>query len=141
MKLSKRPITVICILCIMVFALGYYVAERRCGKSDTSKVVVDSTTTKKETKVKVIKAPDGTETTETTVTDEVKDVTSVKERVLESKASSSQIHIQALAGIDTTDNFTPVYGAAISKDLIGPVSVGVFGLTNGVYGVTLGVSF
>jgi hypothetical protein len=51
-------------------------------------------------------------------------------------------HIAGLGGLDIHSSLvTPVYGAAVSRDILGPISVGAFGLTNGVGGVSIGISF
>lgn len=53
----------------------------------------------------------------------------------------SLINISALASLDTTNGFKPAYGISANKELLGPLTVGAFGLTNGVLGVSVGVNF
>jgi len=35
----------------------------------------------------------------------------------------------------------PVYGASVSKQVMGPVTAGVFGLSNGIIGLSIGLNF
>lgn len=35
----------------------------------------------------------------------------------------------------------PAYGVSVSKEILGPFSIGAFGLTNGTIGLSLGVNF
>lgn len=53
----------------------------------------------------------------------------------------SIINISALAGLDTGRGFIPTYGISANKELIGPITVGAFGLTNGTIGLSIGLNF
>lgn len=58
-------------------------------------------------------------------------------------AAPNKTNISALAGYDFTHvrALTPVYGVSVTREVLGPITVGAFGLTNGVVGISLGVSF
>jgi hypothetical protein len=86
------------------------------------------------TVVRTVK-PDGTVTEEKVVTDKSK---IVKEDQLKLNVGRSKLSLSALAG---TDLRSPVYGAHVSKEILGPVSVGIFGLTNGTFGASIGLNF
>lgn len=53
---------------------------------------------------------------------------------------ASKINLSALAGIDFNTK-SAVYGASVTKDLLGPINTGAWGLTNGTVGVSIGLSF
>lgn len=93
---------------------------------------------KKKTKNVVTKEPDGTITTETTVTEE-HSVTNTDTVT----APPPKNHLQAVIATDIRNltTPTPVYGISYSRSLVGPVTVGVLGLTNGTVGATVGVTF
>jgi len=83
------------------------------------------------------------DTTTTTTTDDITtavkiDDTQTKSAVLPRRSS---MNVSALVGTDSIRYPTPVYGLSISKELIGPVTLGLWGLTNGTVGVSVGVNF
>lgn len=139
---------------LLAVAFGYYFAPEKT-KTITKEVVVEKKvvekvkeTNKRKTKV-VITRPDGTkeerEIEEEITRDEDRTIDSRKEKkvVIEEKTkSSSRLHIAALSSVNVrSGSFVPVYGAAVSKDVLGPINVGVFGLTDGTAGVSVGISF
>lgn len=113
------------------------------GVSKTSDKI-DTTTKTKETnhRVTVItKDPSGKETT--TITEDI--VIKEKEKKNEVKTVTvapkhSSLNISALVGT-SIHTLQPVYGASISKEILGPVTIGAFGLTNGTAGVSVGLNF
>ncbi len=147
MTLKDFKIPAACIaagIAIGAFCQGQF--DSSTETETTANTVSGTTTVKKETKTKVVKAPDGTETNETTVTEETGRSTEVKHETAstEVKVATSKIHIQALAGLDTTHNFAPVYGANVSKDIVGPISIGVWALWGSTItagGISGGASF
>lgn len=127
-------------------------AETDTSKTDTEKEVEKhkhtSTTTTDVTK------PDGTKehtTTTTEDTDNVKkdkqvaetDKTKSTETSKEVTKSASRLTLSALAGakLSLSSPVTPIYGGMVSKDVFGPISVGAFGLSSGVGGIAVGISF
>lgn len=53
-----------------------------------------------------------------------------------------KINISALVANDfTRGGFIPSYGIAVSKEFIGPITIGGFGLTNGIFGLSIGINF
>lgn len=50
-------------------------------------------------------------------------------------------HISAGAGVHALDFQAPIYKVEVSKDILGPVAVGVWGLSNGTVGLSIGFSF
>jgi hypothetical protein len=86
--------------------------------------------------------PDGTKTTTTTT-----DNNSVSDKDTQSNSSTVTTYskpdwkVSGLAGLQLTNLHSPVYGAEIDKRLLGPIFVGVWGLTNSTAGVSVGLEF
>lgn len=133
------------------FAFGRYSVNQPSIKTkeeiktdSTSNTDKDTRTTK--TKV-TVKTPDGTEkTTETTDTTTTSKTTKQTDsdtniqQIVESK--SSRINISVLGANDFSRGaLIPTYGISASKEFIGPITVGAFGLMNGVVGVSIGLDF
>ena len=137
---------ILIIVCIAIgAAVGYYIKPDRVEtKIQTVEVVKEVKDTKtNEVKVEVIK-PDGTRTITThtnTETKTTKDSTSKTEenRLVENKKST--LHVSLLSGVDSISSPTLIYGGSISKNVLGPISVGGFGFTNGLFGVSIGLNF
>lgn len=169
MRLYKDPRAILGVL-LIVFAIGYYIghsrgpAEKAESKDvrSTSVLQEDISKNKRTTKTVVVKAPDGTERTESEVTDELTDITRRDMDVIRSHDETrvtakddSGLTVSALAAITPdhgVDN--PLYGVSVTKRL-GVLSAGVFGLSdtpfglsdtpfgfsNASFGVSLGVNF
>lgn len=146
----KTKILVSLVALVVAFASGRYSVQKPTIKTEIQqteavKQTEDKNTHTKTTKTEV-KKPDGTDIT-TTVTDQVQDddmtthstaTTKIQQTVTPPKTGT--LNISALAGFDIR-KMTPAYGASVTKQILGPVSVGAFGLTNGVVGVSIGLSF
>lgn len=79
--------------------------------------------------------------TEDTETKKHIDTASVSHQdIIVTPAKLATLNVSALAGVDFL-TYRPVYGASITKQLIGPVTMGAFGLTNGVAGISIGLNF
>lgn len=156
---SKIILTIVCLT--VSFAFGRYSAPTTV-KTETKVVEVDKkkdTKTSetdinkhKETVVKEVTHPDGTKEVITTVTEDTVASRDTKEKSKETKSkdtditkevtrSSGRLNISVLAAIDTTQLSTPVYGLSVTRDVIGPISIGLFGFTNKTIGASLGLSF
>lgn len=139
------------------FAFGRWSAPTKI-KTETKIVEVEKKTeeTKKDenknkkttTHTKV--SPDGTrETTTTTVETDRKstdrsrtdDKSTTQVITKEVEKSKSYVTISALAGMSFKDLTTPFYGGSLSKPVLGPITLGVWGLTNGTGGVSIGLTF
>lgn len=114
-------------------------------EDDTQKDKNTHETTKTITK----KARDGSVTTVTTtdtVTElkskEDKDTQIVKtlDKTVETK-SGSKLNVSLLASYDITNPKVPSLGLSVSKEVLGPVTAGIFGYQNGVVGVSIGLDF
>lgn len=158
---TKSKIVTTIIVLVVTFAFGRYTTpvkvvtkvetvevEKKTSNTDT-----DSDAHKhKETTTTKVTRPDGTtETTTKSVEDtthdqktsqQVVDNTTVdKTSSKEVIKDSGRLNLSILAGVKAgawTD--PPVYGGSINKNLIGPITIGLWGLTNGTVGGSLGVS-
>lgn len=86
----------------------------------------------------------GKETTTITEDDTIreKETKRVVDQLYESVTQQTRktLNISGLAGLDTLDKRL-VYGASINKEVLGPVTLGAYGLTNGVLGLSIGINF
>lgn len=133
--------TIISILIYLgaAFAAGRYFAP-------TKTITVEKDVVREVIKVEhqttiITKTPDGKTVTTivkdtNTQTDE-KSKTNSKEEI----GKKDSVHISLLVG--TAVSFplavSPIYGISISKNFIGPLSLGVFGMTNKTVGISIGV--
>lgn len=94
--------------------------------------------------------PDGTKTTvitdnkktDTKTDSNTQSVTDTKSTTTSgSNSGGSSFILSASAGIDITSPSHLVYGLEASNKLIGPIRIGVFGMTNGLLGASLGLQF
>lgn len=92
---------------------------------------------------------DGTSTTTTDVTYEDKTETKKNDVVTDNKSTdrtkevtsgSSRVTLSALVGVSVTTGL-PVYGASLSKPVLGPLTLGIWGLNNGTCGGSVGFTF
>ncbi len=111
-------------------------------------IVKTDTDRHKETTITQTVSPDGTKQTVTRITEDTtkktdsKDVTTdskTSDTVKEVTRSASKVTLSALGGI--YDLKTPVYGGSITKPMLGPIAVGVWGLSNFTVGVSIGLTF
>ena len=133
---------------IAAFAFGRYTAPKVPAisqKVDDQKQEQVNTDKDVHKQTTITKKPDGTQTTviveDSTVKTEDKKQDTKKVDTTITPPKINTINLNALAGVDAFHSFKPVYGAQVSKQFIGPVSIGLFGLSNGTIGVSLGVSF
>lgn len=130
----------ICILVAIVAVTAavtrHYFPSIQIKTVETVKEVVK---TDVQTVVRVIKQPNGAEETVTTITDHsVKSSSETKTAIKAGKGLS----VSALVANDFSNRgLSPIYGASVSKEIIGPITIGAFGLTNGTVGVSVGLNF
>lgn len=103
------------------------------GRVEKTTRTVDHTETKRKTD-------------QDTKTEITQDKTEVTEKTEERVRGSSPVTVSALVGAPISFSngslLGPiVYGAHISKPLLGPISTGLWGLTPGVFGVSVGLVF
>lgn len=159
----KYKIIIALVAVLTAFAFGRYSAPEKV-KIETRTIEVEKKTTdtnktvdrnKRLKTVTVIEErPDGTKvtTTTTTVDTDTKsntdtatkdDIAKNTETTKETTRGGNRVTISALAGakVSFSDPWTPVYGGMVNKELLGPITIGAFGLSDGVGGVALGLTF
>lgn len=144
----KTKVIIIIVGLAATFAAGRYsvssvdTKSKEVVKTDTQKDTTQDT--KKTTTIE--KTPDGKEITtiqEETVTNTHKSTDKVDQSSTSVVAQPRKtLNISGLAAMDFSGHIpTPVYGASISKEILGPITIGAIGLTNGVIGVSIGLDF
>jgi myo-inositol-hexaphosphate 3-phosphohydrolase len=123
---------IILIIAATCFSLGRYTAPKpKVEEHKTQDVITHET-------IVVVKRPDGTTESTTTVDSHSKSDTS--KIIIPTKISTLTVY--GLAGVDTTSRLLkPIYGVEVSKQIIGSIRLGAFGMTNGVVGLTIGMDF
>lgn len=137
---TKYKVIISIVVVLVAFAFGRYSAP----KVPDSHTVTDTTkeVNKDTHKTTVVtKTPDGKEVTTIVEDTTTKSDSDTKKDQTVTAPKTSLINISALAGLDIGRGFIPTYGISASKELIGPVTVGAFGLTNGTIGLSIGINF
>lgn len=110
-----------------------YIKPNIIVKTDTK--VLDHTVTV----IKTVKEPNGVVETTTTVDD---DKTTSIDTLSKIQDPTKDTTIALSYGMDFSDTIPrPVYGVQASKKFIGPLSLGVYALTNKTIGLSIGYSF
>lgn len=136
----------------LTFAFGRYSVKQVASKDVLKNTIMDSTIEKAKdvhtvTTVTTTVNPKTHAQVTTTVTDTEADThtdiqTNTKTDIKTDIKYTSQprTNISGLVGIDFRTS-KPVYGGSATRQILGPISVGVWGLSNASGGVSIGVSF
>ena len=156
---TKVKIIIIVVSLATSFAVGRYTVPTKTvtvvKTVEIEKKVTDTNENKKEhkkTTITELDKPDGTKQTTTVITDDTDadkkidqtlDQTDTSESTKTVVKTGSRLNIAALVGMPVTNLSNPalVYGVHVSRDLIGPISIGVWGLSSGTAGFSAGLSF
>lgn len=158
--MSKTQVAVAIAALLTAFAVGRYSLPEKI-KIVTNTVEVEKKTEKKTveadkhktTTTKEVVKPDGTKETTTTVvedttrnsnTDSTTDKNKSAQSDSETTYGSSKVTVSALAGAKL--GFPPtegtlVYGGSITKPILGPITVGIWALSNATGGASIGLTF
>lgn len=121
-------------------AVGVFVAGYCMGRGHISDTSHQEDTQKHESEhqeVIEIRKPDGTVKKITRI-DKNKD----SQTKIETKVSTSKTNVSLLASVDYSESvIKPIYGISVSRELIGPITLGVFGMSNMTLGVSIGINF
>jgi hypothetical protein len=149
---AQRYLSTITICILVAFAVGRYSVQspstkvKETDNKTTQQQTAKDTHTK--TTITIVKQSDGAtktvETIDTSITahttTEQQDKLSLQQTTTPPK--TQPLNLSVLASVNPIKGeMQPVYGASITKQLLGPVSVGLFGLTNGTMGVSIGLNF
>lgn len=153
MELStKNKVIASSVVILVSFATGRYTVPEKV-KVETKVVEVEKKTDTldknqhKVTTVVIVKKPDGTVQTEKTTTQdsnytnkETNNVDLAKDTTKETDKDEAKVTVAALVGLNVF-NGQIKYGAQVYKPVIGPIGIGVFGLSDGTAGCSVGISF
>lgn len=164
---TKTKVIIATVSLAIAFAAGRYLTPVKIKteiktvvvekKVETTKVVQNKKRHKKTVIVQTQK-PDGEKDVTTTITDDtntgtdtkIADTTSVdKEQDAKKEVTkeSSHLMVSILGGVQVNassllSGTSPlVYGAHVQKSLLGPINIGLFGLSNGILGCSAGLIF
>jgi hypothetical protein len=147
LNLSVKQITFISSIILLLMALSYLAGKQHATLKDVKTTTqdnktVDTHTVKTETETK---KKDGTIQIVTT-TDTVQSTVDKKTVDTDIKNISPKWNISAMVGEDLSSITSgPKYGLSITRiysiPIIGPITIGGFGFTSGLIGVSLGKSF
>lgn len=137
--MTTKKITIyVAFIIVIAFLLGYQVAVSRSSLSTIKTEAKEINHTK--TVITTVKKPDGTVTTVETVDSKTKAKTEATASLETPKKQLT--NISALVGNDFSKSpIIPLYGISIQREIVGPLTVGAFGLTNGTIGVSIGLNF
>jgi hypothetical protein len=149
---NKTQIIILGVSCLICFATGRFFAGKSEVKTEQkiaeNKVVDQDKDTHTHTVTVTTKAKDGTtKITQTQDSDtiDVKDT----DTIIQSDTKTDTIppktnltNVSALVGNNFGNGlFAPVYGVSVTHQVLGPFTVGAYGLTSGIIGVSVGVNF
>lgn len=133
------------------FAIGRYTAPSSSVKTVTDTKTTDDKKTDKDTHTTTTttttKKPNGEVDTKTVTNTDVVSHTDDNKNTVEHQTQTvtpvkkNTLNVNILAGVEFLHLPTPVYGVSVTDNVLGPISVGVWGLNNGTAGVSLGLSF
>ncbi len=142
------------VIAVTVVAVGSFAAGRWMAptKVETKVVEVEKIVTvkeeqkRKDKKTVITKKPDGetttviTEITDTNTSNKTVDL-SLKSEQTKKEMSTSKVTVSALAGFSLTNPSGLLYGVSISKPVLGPLTLGVFGFQDKRVGFSIGFTF
>lgn len=119
------------------FAAGRYSVPKDVSKSQTEET---DSNKHKETEVITVKQPDGSVKIIKRIVEDSSSSTT-KSKQSEVKNIKKSLNISALVSNNIREPLNPIYGVSVTKEVLGPLTLGAFGLTNGTIGLSLGVNF
>jgi len=141
--MNKTQEAIILVLMAASFTFGYMFKKSQISVSTDTKDV----TTQVEDNHTVIttvthKERNGDLQVTKTIDSDVK-VKKTDDKQISIQPAAKTWNVSALAGYDFSKpkDLVPIYGVSVSKQVLGPWSIGAFGLTNGIIGLSIGVTF
>lgn len=129
---DKIRVLLVGLALIAAFAAGEIKGQRdKESETDTSKQ-------KDHEVITIIEEPNGKKT-KTIIRDRIKEDTKT---IVKEVGNKPKVNVSLLAGVDSLSRLNnPTYGISFNKEFIGPITIGAFGMTNGLIGVSVGMSF
>lgn len=134
----KYKLLILTFSLVLSFSLGRYSATSK----STPQTQETTNTGEKIHTVTVITEDHGKKVTEVTQ-DETVNTTSKEttKSTIQSAPKQSNFNVSVLGGVLVQTRPDLVYGVSVSKQVIGPITGGLFGLSNGILGVSIGLNF
>ncbi len=85
-----------------------------------------------------VKEPNGAVDTTITTTDHTSQIDTKTNTVVQ---AAPKWNVSGLVANDFRSVLKPVYGASVSKEVLGPITIGLWGLSSATVGVSVGVNF
>lgn len=138
---------------VATFALGRFTAGKAEVKTDAkitqNKTIDQAKDTHTHTVTTTTKAKDGTtqitKVTDTDITDKKDTLISTQERVKTDTIppKTNLTNVSALVSNDFKNglSLSPIYGLSVTHQVLGPLTAGMFFLSNGIVGVSIGINF
>lgn len=161
MELNRKTLSIGAVLLLTAYAFGRYSAPERVKiekeivtveveKKETSKQRI--TDEDKKTTILEVVRPDGTKVTKKVIESDKKTDTKVAQTVdskseMESKETkiienSRRVSVSVIAGPNFFDLKQPiVFGGHVSRPFLGPITLGIWGLSSGTGGASVGLQF
>jgi hypothetical protein len=144
--MTRQNILIGILLLLVAFAIGRYTTQATVITKTVTKT--DETQHLNEHQHETIvekKSPDGTDTVVTTIDSAQSDTVqtdTITQSQTKTVTGSSKINLSALATTNIHSPFgAPAYGLSVSKEVAGPITAGLFGLSNGTVGISIGINF
>jgi hypothetical protein len=142
---TREKVLTSVLVVLIAFAVGRW-SNRVSTETKTLETKVQSSDLNKNTHTETVitKQKDGSEVTtirQDTSVNLIKSETDKSKTDTVVKSKDSIFNVSALMSIDIKEKIVPLYGLSVSKEILGPITVGVFGLTNGTLGVSIGMNF
>ena len=141
--MTRNQYIIVGVLILLAAAAGRYLTPEKIV-TKTITVEVEKKQEKTNTVVVKVTKPDGTitETTNTNTESTTTTNTNTKTDTIIVQGKKSPLNVSALAGINVTNPAGGIiFGGHVSKQILGPVNIGVFGLSNGTAGLSVGLQF
>lgn len=146
---NKTKVALLAVLTLTAFAFGRYSAPTKVveveRKSEKSKTETERNK-HRETETKEVTRPDGTKekttkVVEDTETERKTDTAKNSEKSKETVRGSKTLSLSLLAGANIPNVSSQVIGGHVSTQLLGPITIGVWGLSDRTAGFSLGLNF
>jgi len=139
----KTKVIISCIALLVAFTTGRYSVNTPTVKTEEEQTVEAQKDVETKKVTTITKDPKGNDVTVITEDTTIKANTDTKTQIEQTVTppKKNTLNISALAGLGLSNSFQPVYGLSITKSVIGPVTAGIYGMNNGVLGISIGLNF
>ena len=147
-----RNIIIACLVSSLVgAAFGYYLMPDKIKtevRTETVTQCVEKSSDKKDNlKTVIVQKKNGdsittiTENSDTKTVADSQTAASSTDSTYEKISHGSKVSLSALVGTSVSSFPISIYGIAVSRELLGPVTVGAWGLTDKTFGASIGLNF